>query len=115
MPVQDSSKLVNILQEFDVFFFSIHSHLRLFHFQLKFVFISRILGRPRKNYKIIFIKTPTYSEKQTIIPVYPQTEEKTIVYVLSKKPVLNQNIDIPEPPPTRKNHNSLQNAFLNGS
>ncbi|XP_055297794.1 uncharacterized protein LOC129566167 [Sitodiplosis mosellana] len=59
------------------------------------------IGRPRKNYKIIFIKTPSYSQKQQIIPVLPQTEEKTIVYVLSKKPTFNQNIEIPEPPPTQ--------------
>lgn len=67
-----------------------------------FEFVFLCLGRPRKNYKIIFIKTPTYSEKQQIIPVLPQNEEKTIVYVLSKKPTFNQDVQIPDPAPTRK-------------
>lgn len=58
------------------------------------------VGRPRKTYKIIFIKTPTYGLKSQIIPVLPQNEEKTIVYVLSKKPTFDQNIQLPEPAAT---------------
>lgn len=58
------------------------------------------IGRARKNYKIIFIKPPTYDLTSQIIPVIPPTEEKTIVYVLSKKPTLDQNIQLPEPAPT---------------
>lgn len=58
------------------------------------------IGRARKNYKIIFIKPPTYDLRSQIIPVIAPTEEKTIVYVLSKKPTLDQNIQLPEPAPT---------------
>lgn len=56
------------------------------------------VGRPRKNVKVIFIKAPTYG-RVPIVPIYPKNEDKTIVYVLSKKPGAQQ-IDIPEPPPT---------------
>lgn len=41
-----------------------------------------------------------YSSKSQIIPVLPQNEEKTIVYVLSKKPTIEQNIELPELPVT---------------
>jgi len=58
------------------------------------------VGRARKNYKVIFIKAPTYGSSQQIIPVLPQNEEKTIVYVLSKKPLLNQEVQVPEQPVT---------------
>lgn len=58
------------------------------------------VGRARKNYKVIFIKAPTYGSSQQIIPVLPQNEEKTIVYVLSKKPTLSQEVQIPEQPVT---------------
>lgn len=58
------------------------------------------VGRARKNYKVIFIKAPTYGSSSQIIPILPQNEEKTIVYVLSKKPEFSQNIQLPEPPVT---------------
>lgn len=58
------------------------------------------IGRPQKNYKVIFIKAPTYRTSSQIIPILPKNEEKTIVYVLSKKPSFNQHIEIPEPPVT---------------
>lgn len=58
------------------------------------------IGRARKNYKVIFIKAPTYGSSSQIIPILPQNEEKTIVYVLSKKPELNQEIQLPEQPVT---------------
>ncbi|KAH1016713.1 hypothetical protein HUJ04_007890 [Dendroctonus ponderosae] len=42
---------------------------------------------PKKTYKIIFIKAPAYRNKAVInVPAPPQTEEKTLVYVLVKKP-----------------------------
>lgn len=50
--------------------------------------------------QIIFIKAPTYSASSRIIPILPQNEEKTIVYVLSKKPSFEQNVELPEPPVT---------------
>lgn len=58
------------------------------------------IGQPRKNYKVIFIKAPTYGSSSQIIPILPPNEEKTIVYVLSKKPTFNQNIQLPEQPVT---------------
>lgn len=50
------------------------------------------VGRARKTYKVIFIKAPSYGSSARIIPVLPQNEEKTVVYVLSKKPDLNLEI-----------------------
>lgn len=44
---------------------------------------------PKKHYKIIFIKAPSYptpNYNQLAAAVAPQTEEKTLVYVLVKKP-----------------------------
>lgn len=58
------------------------------------------VGRPQKTYKIIFIKAPTYASQSRIIPIFPQNEEKTIVYVLSKKPELSQDIQLPQPKTT---------------
>lgn len=58
------------------------------------------VGRSRKNYKVIFIKAPTYGSSQQIVPIVPQNEEKTIVYVLSKKPSFNQEVQLPEQPVT---------------
>lgn len=58
------------------------------------------IGRPQKNYKIIFIKTPSYGLNSQVIPIVPPNEEKTIVYVLSKKPEFNQDIELPSIPVT---------------
>lgn len=58
------------------------------------------IGRPQKNYKVIFIKAPTYRTSSQIIPILPKNEEKTIVYVLSKKPSYHPTIEIPEQPVT---------------
>lgn len=58
------------------------------------------VGRPQKNYKIIFIKAPSYGLNSQVIPIVPQNEEKTIVYVLSKKPEFNQAISLPPAPVT---------------
>lgn len=58
------------------------------------------VGRAQKNYKVIFIKAPSYGLNSQIIPVLPQNEEKTIIYVLSKKPELNQDIELPPVPTT---------------
>lgn len=55
-----------------------------------------------KNYKIIFIKAPTQSPPTVpIIPLQPQNEEKTLVYVLVKKPDEQPDIHIPAPIPTQ--------------
>lgn len=58
------------------------------------------VGRKQKNYKIIFIKAPTYGFNSQVIPIVQPNEEKTIVYVLSKKPSFNQDISLPPVPVT---------------
>ncbi|XP_021708263.1 pollen-specific leucine-rich repeat extensin-like protein 1 isoform X1 [Aedes aegypti] len=57
---------------------------------------------PQKHYKIIFIKAPTPPQpKAPIIPPPVQNEEKTLVYVLHKKPEEPEEIVLPTPPPTK--------------
>lgn len=58
------------------------------------------IGRPQKNYKIIFIKTPAFGLNSQVIPIVPPNEEKTIVYVLSKRPEFNQDVELPAAPVT---------------
>ncbi|XP_044763535.1 extensin-3 [Coccinella septempunctata] len=56
----------------------------------------------QKHYKIIFIKAPTPpTPTAPIIPAQPQNEEKTLVYVLVKKPEEAPEIVIPTPAPTQ--------------
>lgn len=56
---------------------------------------------PQKNYKIIFIKAPSTAVNQAPqIPPIPQNEEKTLVYVLVKKPEDQTDIQISTPAPT---------------
>ncbi|VEN42152.1 unnamed protein product [Callosobruchus maculatus] len=65
---------------------------------------QRILSTPaaQKHYKIIFIKAPTPpTPTAPVIPVQPQNEEKTLVYVLVKKPEEQPEINIPTPAPTQ--------------
>ncbi|XP_050298573.1 uncharacterized protein LOC126737637 [Anthonomus grandis grandis] len=48
---------------------------------------------PKKSYKIIFIKAPSYRLPSTInVPAQPQNEEKTLVYVLVKKPEVHPKV-----------------------
>jgi Domain of unknown function (DUF243) len=58
---------------------------------------------PQKHYKIIFIKAPAggSSLSSSSAAIFPQNEEKTIVYVLSKKSdaELSASGDFPSPPP----------------
>ncbi|CAH2086494.1 unnamed protein product [Euphydryas editha] len=57
---------------------------------------------PQKHYKIVFIKAPTPpTPTAPVIPVQPQNEEKTLVYVLVKKPEPQPEIVIPTPAPTQ--------------
>ncbi|SPP79169.1 proline-rich extensin-like protein EPR1 [Drosophila guanche] len=57
---------------------------------------------PQKHYKIVFIKAPSApAPTAPIIPQYPQNEEKTLVYVLVKKPEEQPEIIIPTPAPTQ--------------
>nr|NP_001298931.1 uncharacterized LOC106126390 precursor [Papilio xuthus]BAM17691.1 cuticular protein PxutCPT1 [Papilio xuthus] len=64
-----------------------------------------VLPPAQKHYKVIFIKAPAApAQAPQIIPVQPQNEEKTIVYVLVKKPEEAQDIVIPkieQKPPTK--------------
>ncbi|EDS28915.1 conserved hypothetical protein [Culex quinquefasciatus] len=54
-------------------------------------------GVPRKHYKIIFIKTPNVQPSAAQIALQQaQQEEKTIVYVLVKKPEDQADINIPQ-------------------
>lgn len=54
-----------------------------------------------KHFKLIFIKAPTPpTPTAPVIPVQPQNEEKTLVYVLVKKPEKLPDIVIPTPPAT---------------
>ena len=59
-------------------------------------------AQAQKHYKIIFIKAPSAPAYQApIIPVAPQNEEKTLVYVLVKKPEEQPEIVIPTAAPTQ--------------
>lgn len=60
------------------------------------------VAQAQKHYKIIFIKAPSAPAYQApIIPVAPQNEEKTLVYVLVKKPEEQPEIVIPTAAPTQ--------------
>ncbi|EDV92804.1 extensin [Drosophila grimshawi] len=60
------------------------------------------LGPKQKHYKIVFIKAPSAPAlRAPIVPPPPQNEEKTLIYVLHKKPDQDQDIVIPSPPPTK--------------
>ncbi|XP_030745276.1 cell wall protein AWA1-like [Sitophilus oryzae] len=55
-----------------------------------------------KHYKIIFIKAPSYSTyQQQLLQQQAQSEEKTLVYVLVKKPEDQTDITIPTAAPTQ--------------
>ncbi|KAG5881504.1 hypothetical protein JTB14_001648 [Gonioctena quinquepunctata] len=60
-----------------------------------------VLGAPQKHYKIIFIKAPSPpTPTAPVIPLQPQNEEKTLVYVLVKKPEQQPDIVVPAAAPT---------------
>lgn len=57
---------------------------------------------PQKHYKIIFIKAPAPpAPVAPVIPAQAQNEEKTLVYVLVKKPDEQPDITIPTAAPTQ--------------
>jgi hypothetical protein len=57
--------------------------------------------QPRKHYKLIFIKAPEAPKYEApIIPPQQQDEEKTLVYVLVKKPDEQPQITLPQIEPT---------------
>ncbi|XP_030371118.1 early nodulin-75 [Scaptodrosophila lebanonensis] len=60
------------------------------------------VGPKQKHYKIVFIKAPSApAVRPPIVAPPPQNEEKTLIYVLHKKPELDQDIIIPTPAPTK--------------
>lgn len=59
------------------------------------------LPKPQKNYKVIFIKAPSVPAPPQIIQLPPQTQDKTLVYVLVKKPEEQPDLVIPTPTPTQ--------------
>lgn len=60
------------------------------------------MAAPQKHYKIIFIKAPTApTPTAPVIPLQAQNEEKTLVYVLVKKPEDQPEISIPTAAPTQ--------------
>ncbi len=60
------------------------------------------LPPPRKHYKIVFIKAPTAPPPTApTIELPPQDEQKTLIYVLVKKPEEQPEINIPTPAPTK--------------
>lgn len=57
---------------------------------------------PKKHYKIVFIKAPTYSPPTVPpLPEIQQNEEKTLIYVLHKNPQEAPPIVLPSVKPTQ--------------
>ncbi|XP_037943647.1 translation initiation factor IF-2-like [Teleopsis dalmanni] len=60
------------------------------------------VGPKQKHYKIVFIKAPSAPAiRAPIVAPPPQNEEKTLIYVLHKKPEAAQDIIIPTAAPTK--------------
>ncbi|XP_073828504.1 uncharacterized protein [Musca autumnalis] len=59
------------------------------------------IGRPQKNYRVVFIDSPSnHNSKAKIIANVAPTEEKTAIYVLSKKTnALDINAEVVTPAP----------------
>lgn len=61
-------------------------------------------AQKNKHYKIIFVKAPSAQPKAPVIHVpSAEQEEKTLVYVLHKKPGQIPDVVLPEPKPTQVN------------
>ncbi|XP_036320277.1 glycine, alanine and asparagine-rich protein-like [Rhagoletis pomonella] len=60
-----------------------------------------VIGRPQKNYRVVFIKAPSSSSANVKLSAeYAPQEEKTVIYVLSKKDSTLEVNDIATPAPT---------------
>ncbi|KAM7349774.1 tweedlealpha [Cochliomyia hominivorax] len=60
-----------------------------------------VIGRPQKNYRVVFIKAPSSSNANVKLSAeYAPQEEKTVIYVLSKKDSSLEVGDIATPAPT---------------
>ncbi|XP_037940520.1 uncharacterized protein LOC119673328 [Teleopsis dalmanni] len=61
-----------------------------------------VIGRPQKNYRVVFIKAPSSQNTNLKLSAeYAPQEEKTVIYVLSKKDNEVNVGDIATPPPTQ--------------
>ena len=77
-------------------------------YQQKIAISNQLKTPPRKHYKIIFIKAPSYPTpdySQLANAVVPQVDEKTLVYVLVKKPEV----------PTQEHIQQLQQSSFKSS
>ncbi|XP_075155605.1 uncharacterized protein LOC142228966 [Haematobia irritans] len=60
-----------------------------------------VIGRPQTNYRVVFIKAPSSSNANVQLTAeYAPNEEKTVIYVLSKKDNNLEISDIATPEPT---------------
>ncbi|XP_059223390.1 pupal cuticle protein 36-like isoform X3 [Stomoxys calcitrans] len=60
-----------------------------------------VIGRPQKNYRVVFIKSPSGSNANVKLQAeYAPKEEKTVIYVLSKNDNNLEVGDIATPAPT---------------
>lgn len=60
-----------------------------------------VIGRPQKNYRVVFIKAPSSSNANVKLSAeYAPQEEKTVIYVLSKKDSSLEVGDIATPAPS---------------
>ncbi|XP_061398480.1 rRNA 2'-O-methyltransferase fibrillarin-like [Musca vetustissima] len=60
-----------------------------------------VIGRPQKNYRVVFIKAPSSSSSNVKLSAeFAPKEEKTVIYVLSKKDSALEVNDIATPAPT---------------
>ncbi|XP_017849979.1 keratin, type I cytoskeletal 9 [Drosophila busckii] len=60
-----------------------------------------VIGRPQRNYRVVFIKAPSSSSANVKLSAeYAPKEEKTVIYVLSKKDSTLEVNDIATPAPT---------------
>ncbi|XP_055688565.1 uncharacterized protein LOC129793044 [Lutzomyia longipalpis] len=61
-----------------------------------------VLPPPQKHYKIVFIKAPSApAPTAPVIPALPINEEKTLVYVLVKRPDEQPDVVVPTAAPTQ--------------
>uniref|UniRef100_A0A1B0DG32 DUF243 domain-containing protein n=1 Tax=Phlebotomus papatasi TaxID=29031 RepID=A0A1B0DG32_PHLPP len=61
-----------------------------------------VLPPPQKHYKIVFIKAPTApTPTAPVLPALQQSEEKTLVYVLVKRPDEQPDVVVPTAAPTQ--------------
>uniref|UniRef100_A0A1I8MTF8 DUF243 domain-containing protein n=1 Tax=Musca domestica TaxID=7370 RepID=A0A1I8MTF8_MUSDO len=60
-----------------------------------------VIGRPQKNYRVVFIKAPSSNNANVKLSAeYAPKEEKTVIYVLTKKDSALEINDIATPAPT---------------